>query len=369
LFSEVNNDIPSLGRYILTNNYMYPFFTTASLNDFLQKTYSDEHYGTRHQMLHYFFIERLEKNTKNLDYLHNIALIYKAYQGEEAAIATYKERILPESIKTGDKNIIEKFNKNFEQITLERKEEEKLGGTGQATPPPAPSPQPATQPPRLQTRSEWCQVQMDAFRQWFSGYPRMTVQDDKALVDAKKNLANWIEYCAKHVPGWEVTFNVEQVLKDSKSVADATTVRIPFSPAPVKNPYMTENCNMAAKNNGEIFRALSALAPAEQDTWLATRNMKPLMQVLKEWQEQKRYCQGGVPGWTVSFDESIITQLLRPLASSSHERTPFFAAGVPWASPKHRENCVRNAGYPLSPGHPAPSITCRDGLSTLPGHG
>jgi hypothetical protein len=26
-------------------------------------------------------------------------------------------------------------------------------------------------------------------------------------------------------------------------------------------------------------------------------------------------------------------------------------------------------GYPLSPGHPVPSMTCRDGLSTLPGHG
>jgi hypothetical protein len=26
-------------------------------------------------------------------------------------------------------------------------------------------------------------------------------------------------------------------------------------------------------------------------------------------------------------------------------------------------------GYPLKPGHPAPSMTCRDGLSTLPGHG
>ena len=25
-------------------------------------------------------------------------------------------------------------------------------------------------------------------------------------------------------------------------------------------------------------------------------------------------------------------------------------------------------GYPLSPGHPAPSMTCRDGLSPLPGH-
>jgi hypothetical protein len=26
-------------------------------------------------------------------------------------------------------------------------------------------------------------------------------------------------------------------------------------------------------------------------------------------------------------------------------------------------------GYPLSPGHSAPSITCREGLTTLPGHG
>src|SRR5467141_176843 len=34
--------------------------------------------------------------------------------------------------------------------------------------------------------------------------------------------------------------------------------------------------------------------------------------------------------------------------------------------PRKRESFP---GYPLSPGHPAPSMTCRDGLSTLPGHG
>ena len=28
----------------------------------------------------------------------------------------------------------------------------------------------------------------------------------------------------------------------------------------------------------------------------------------------------------------------------------------------------RDVGYPLSPGHHAPSITCRDGLTTLPWH-
>ena len=28
-----------------------------------------------------------------------------------------------------------------------------------------------------------------------------------------------------------------------------------------------------------------------------------------------------------------------------------------------------NRGYPLRPGHPASSITCREGLTTLPGHG
>ena len=30
---------------------------------------------------------------------------------------------------------------------------------------------------------------------------------------------------------------------------------------------------------------------------------------------------------------------------------------------------VCERGYPLKPGHPAPSITCREGLTTLPGHG
>jgi hypothetical protein len=29
---------------------------------------------------------------------------------------------------------------------------------------------------------------------------------------------------------------------------------------------------------------------------------------------------------------------------------------------------IRN-GYRFKPGHPAPSITCRDGLTALPGHG
>ena len=27
---------------------------------------------------------------------------------------------------------------------------------------------------------------------------------------------------------------------------------------------------------------------------------------------------------------------------------------------------IARAGYPLNPGHPAPSITCREGLTTLP---
>jgi hypothetical protein len=37
-----------------------------------------------------------------------------------------------------------------------------------------------------------------------------------------------------------------------------------------------------------------------------------------------------------------------------------------WPLPRH--NNV-SSGYPLSPGHPVSSITCREGLTTLPGHG
>jgi hypothetical protein len=35
----------------------------------------------------------------------------------------------------------------------------------------------------------------------------------------------------------------------------------------------------------------------------------------------------------------------------------------------NRASKLRESGYPLSPGHPAPSMPCREGLSTLPGHG
>ena len=33
------------------------------------------------------------------------------------------------------------------------------------------------------------------------------------------------------------------------------------------------------------------------------------------------------------------------------------------------ENLFEELGYPFNAGHAAPSMTCREGLTTLPGHG
>ena len=58
----------------------------------------------------------------------------------------------------------------------------------------------------------------------------------------------------------------------------------------------------------------------------------------------------------------VITDKLKSYGAAKRKILP----GV-----EHRQSRYLNnrCGYPLSPGHPVSSMTCREGLTTLPGHG
>ena len=66
----------------------------------------------------------------------------------------------------------------------------------------------------------------------------------------------------------------------------------------------------------------------------------------------------------------IFMQAVSPGRKTLEEMTRWTPATITaWRFGRLLKAAYWNVGYPLSPGHPASSITCRDGLTTLPGHG
>jgi Homeodomain-like domain len=59
------------------------------------------------------------------------------------------------------------------------------------------------------------------------------------------------------------------------------------------------------------------------------------------------------------------------LASAEGQSTPMIARELrcPDQTVRNTLHAFHQRGYPLSPGHPVSSMTCREGLTTLPGHG